>query len=96
MGIPNLNTTTQTTLAAKIILSASYFQASTAELIGAEGAKLQRMITAASAGSISINALTTANKGIRSTIVALSTLENSIMQKIVAGTHLHNTKNLGW
>jgi len=57
MGIPALNITAQTTLGAKLVLSSAYFDASAAEIIGAEGHKLQTIIAAYSAGSLSIDAL---------------------------------------
>lgn len=91
MGIPNLAVTAHTTLGAKLVLSSAFFQASAAELIGAEGAKLQKLIAAVSEGVIAITALTTVNREIKETVGALSSLEGKILQKIAAGTHLYNT-----
>lgn len=94
MGIPNLNQSARTTLGAKLVLSASYFEASAAELIGSEGAKLQKLLAGVSTGSVSVKALTTINKDIRYTLAALSTLEGAIVKKIGIGTTLHN--QTGW
>lgn len=89
MGIPALNVTAKTSLGAKLVLSAAYFEASTAEMIGAEGHKLQKIIAAYSSGSISINALTTVNRQIVTMVSALSMLESSILRKIAAGTGIY-------
>ncbi|WP_324823954.1 hypothetical protein [Sinanaerobacter sp. ZZT-01] len=91
MGIPALNITAQTTLGAKLVLSSAYFDASAAEIIGAEGHKLQTIIAAYSAGSLSIDALTTVNSQISTMMSALSTLETSIMRKIAAGTSIYSS-----
>ncbi|WP_027398933.1 hypothetical protein [Anaerovorax odorimutans] len=91
MGIPALNITAQTTLGAKLVLSAAYFEASSAEIIGAEGSKLQKIIAAYSAGSLSIDALTTVNRQISTMMSALSTLESTIVRKIAAGTSIYTS-----
>jgi len=62
MGLPDMNITARTTLGARLVLASAYFQAGTAELIGAEGGKLQKIIAAVSSGSLSVNALTTVNR----------------------------------
>lgn len=89
MGIPALNITAKTTLGAKIVLSAAYFEASSAEIIGAEGEKLQKIVAAYSAGSMSIAALTAVNRQVANMLGALSSLENAIVRKIAAGTSIY-------
>lgn len=91
MGIPALDITARTTLGAKLVLSAAYFEAGAAELIGAEGLKLQKLAAAASEGFITVTSLTSVNREIMLTMSALSNLENAILRKIEAGTHLHNS-----
>lgn len=94
MGLPNMNLTARTTLGARLVLSSAYFQAGAAELIGAEGGKLQQVIAAVSSGSLSVNALTTVNRQISNMVIALSNLENAILTKIEQGIRLHN--NATW
>lgn len=86
-----LNITARTTLGAKLVLSSAYFQASSAELIGAEGEKLQTIAGGVSVGSLANQALTTANLSIRRTVEYLSGIEEQILKKINAGTTLHNS-----
>lgn len=94
MGLPNMNITAHSTLGARLVLSSAYFQAGSAELIGAEGAKLQKIIAAVSSGSLSVTALTTINRQITGMVTALSNLENAILEKIEQGIRLHN--NATW
>lgn len=98
MSIPSLTATSGTSLGAKLIQSAAYFETGAAELIAAEGEKLQKLVRAASNHSITFTTLyTTVNPSIRFTVSALSSLEASIMRKISAGTHLHNaTATQNW
>lgn len=88
MGIPALTITSPSVLGKMLIESAAFFEASTAELIGAEGEKLQLLVAAASNGVIPVTALTTVNNAIRDTICCLSDLEDAILRKIAAGTSL--------
>lgn len=88
MGIPALTVTSPSVLGKMLVESAAFFEASTAELIGAEGKKLQLLVAAASNRQIPVNALTTANNAIRDTVCCLSDLENAILAKIAAGTGL--------
>lgn len=88
MGIPALTITNPSVLGKMLVESAAFFEASSAELIGAEGHKLQVLVAAASNGVIPIGALTTANAAIRDTVCCLNGLENAILAKIAAGTGL--------
>lgn len=90
MGIPALTITSPTVLGKMLVESAVFFEASAAELIGAEGEKLQLLVAAASNGEIPVTALTTVNNAIRDTVCCLSDLEDAILQKIAAGTGLVN------
>lgn len=92
MGIPALTITEGTTLGGMLVEAAAYFQAGTAELIGAEGDKLQALAGAAG-GSVSYTLLMTANEQVKLTMSALSNLESAILSKIAAGTHLFD---VGW
>lgn len=92
MGIPSLDITTPSYLGAMLVQASAYFQAGAAELIGAEGDKLQALVAAAG-GSVSYTLLMTANSQIALTMAALSNLEGAILQKIAAATHLHVS---GW
>jgi hypothetical protein len=73
-----------------MVESAVFFEASTAELIGAEGEKLQLLVAAASNGVIPVSVLPEVNEAIRDTICCLSDLEDAILRKIAAGTGLVN------
>lgn len=88
MGIPALTVTNPSVLGKMLIESAAFFEASSAELIGAEGHKLQVLVAAASNNQIPVTALTTANNAIRDTVCCLADLENAILRKIAAGTGL--------
>lgn len=88
MGIPALTITSPSVLGKMLVESAVFFEASAAELIGAEGEKLQVLVAAASNGVIPVSALTTINAGIRDIVLGLSGLENAILSKIAAGTGL--------
>lgn len=88
MGIPALTITSPSVLGKMLIESAAFFEASTAELIGAEGKKLQLLVASASNGVIPVTALTTVNNAIRDTVCCLSDLEDAILRKIAAGTGL--------
>lgn len=88
MGIPALPITNCTVLGKMLVESAIFFQASAAELVGAEGEKLQFLTAAASNGRISATALIEANADIRGTVCCLADLENAILAKIAAGTSL--------
>lgn len=88
MGIPALTITSPSVLGKMLIESAAFFEASTAELIGAEGQKLQLLVASASNGVIPVTALTTVNNAIRDTVCCLSDLEDAILRKIAAGTGL--------
>lgn len=93
MSLPNLNITNRTTLGARLVLASTYFQAGTSDLIGAEGAKLQVLIKAFSANSISYAALTSANVTTKTALIALSNIQSSFLHNIASGTHLRAT---GW
>lgn len=86
MGIPALPITNCTVLGKMLIESAIFLQASTAELVGAEGQKIQFLTRAASNGTITATALIEANGDVKDTICCLAGLENSILAKIAAGT----------
>lgn len=88
MGIPALTITNPSTLGKMLVESAIFFEASAAELIGAEGQKLQVLVAAATHGSLPIAALTAAENAVRDTVCCLSDLENAILRKIAAGTGL--------
>lgn len=91
MGIPALTThPNNTVLGAQIVQSSVFFQASAAELIGAEGSKLQKLISYYSTHTNLISTLTTTNRQIQLTMGALSTLESLIIKKIGIGTRIHN------
>lgn len=94
MGLPAMNITANTTLGAMLALSAAFFQAGLASLVGAEGSKLAKVTAAVSSGSLSSNAITTVNQQIMVTMAALCSLQSAIQQKIASGTHLHD--NPGW
>ena len=89
MGLPAMDITANTTLGAMLTLSAAFFQAGLATLVGAEGSKLDKITAAVLSGSLSSNAITTVNQQIVVTMAALSSLQSAIQQKIAAGTHLH-------
>lgn len=88
MGIPALTITNPSVLGKMLVESAAFFEASAAELVGAEGEKLQLLVAAASNGAIPFAALTSANNSIRDTVCCLNGLENAILQKIAAGIDL--------
>jgi hypothetical protein len=90
MGIPALTITSPTTLGKMLVESAIFFEASAAELVGAEGEKLQLLVGAASTGALPITTLVSAEEAVRDTICCLSDLENAILRKIAAGTGLVN------
>lgn len=93
MTIPALTATSPTVLGKMLVESAILFEASAAELVAAEGEKLQLLVRAASATPtprITTTELINANESIRDTICCLRGLENAILDKIAAGTSLIN------
>lgn len=93
MGIPALSIYTAATLSDMLIQASAYFQASSAKLVSAEGEKLQALVAAVTAGGIltdGYTALSTINSKIQLTTAALANLEDAIMQKVAAGTQIHN------
>lgn len=88
MGIPALPITNSSVLGKMLVESAIFFQASAAEIVGAEGEKLQFLTKAASNGKITPTALIEANGDVKDTICCLAGLENAILAKIAAGTSL--------
>lgn len=91
MGIPALNITAGTTLGARIVESAAFFQAGAAELMDAEGSKLAKITAAVSNDYLSVSALTLTTRQIMITMAALSDIQGAIQVKISAGTHLHDS-----
>jgi len=90
MSIPPLEITARTTLGAMLVLSSAYFQSGSAELIAAEGEKLQKIFAGVSSGSLSVYSLTTANNLTFSILDSLLKTENEILLKIAAGIQIHN------
>lgn len=90
MGIPSLPITNSSVLGKMLVESAIFFQASAAELVGAEGEKLQFLVRAASNNMITPTLLAQVNSDIKDTICCLAGLENAILEKIEAGTSLIN------
>ena len=88
MGIPSLTTTASSILGFMLVESAAYFQAGSAELIGAEGDKIQATVNQGS-----VSEMTVINRKIGETMSALSNLEDNVLKKIAAGTHL---RLVGW
>lgn len=91
MSIPTLNVTARTTLGAMLVLSSAYFQAGSANLISAEGEKVQRLVASASGGSLGIHSLVASNGAVAGTVDLLHLLENQILTKIAAGIRIHNS-----
>lgn len=90
MGIPSLPITNSSVLGKMLVESAIFFQASVAELVGAEGEKLQFFVRAASNNKVTPTLLAQVNSDIKDTICCLAGLENAILEKIAAGTSLIN------
>lgn len=87
MGIPTLSVTDPSVLGDMLIESASYFQAATAKLISGEGEKIQAVVSAYSGDNTIMLA---ANSNVQALISAISNFEGLILQKIAAGTMIHN------
>jgi hypothetical protein len=88
MGIPALTITNPSVLGKMLVESAIFFEASAAELIGAEGQKLQALVAAATGRRIPVTTLIGVNEDIADVVCCLSGIENAILRKIAAGTHL--------
>lgn len=89
-GISDLNCTAGTTIGARIVQSAAYFQAGASNLFGAQGGAIQRMIASVSAGSQQVSVLATVNRQVENTMGALYHIERLLQEKIAAGTQIHN------
>ncbi len=87
MGIPTLTVTNPTVLGDMLIESASYFQAATAKLVSGEGEKIQAVV---SAYSYNNTIMVDTNSNVQALISAISNFEGLILQKIAAGTLIHN------
>jgi hypothetical protein len=91
MSIPSLTITARTTLGAMLVLSATYFQAGTSNLISDEGEKMQSFVAAVSGGALGIHALPAANSTLAGTLTYLELLEVQILAKVQAGIQIHNS-----
>lgn len=90
MGIPSLSITSNVTLGKMLIESAAMFEASAAELIGAEGQKIQRLVAATGTNRVSTSNLMFTNGQVRDLVCCLKDLENAILGKVAAGVSLVN------
>ncbi len=90
MSIPALTATSPSVLGKMLVESAILFEAGAAELVAAEGEKLQFLIRVASSPSrrFTPTQLVAANQSVRDTICCLGGLESAILNKIAAGTSL--------
>lgn len=91
MGLPNMNITARTTIGAKLVASAAYFQAGVAKLISSEGLKIQKASVAASNKRINPTQLRSIEDLVKDTTISLSNLEGAIIKKILAGSFIYNT-----
>jgi hypothetical protein len=92
-SISDLNCTAGTTIGARIVQSAAYFQAGASNLFGAQGEALQTLIASVSSGSQQATVLTTAAKQVENTLGSMYTVERLLQEKIAAWTHIHNNPN---
>lgn len=92
-GISDLNCTAGTTIGARIVQSAAYFQAGASNLFGAQGEAILTLIASVSSGSQQATVLTTINRQVENTMGSLYFIERLLQEKIAAGTHIHNNPN---
>lgn len=93
MSIPNMDITSRTLLGSRLILSSSYFQSGSSDLISAEGNKLSKIVIGVSNKVLSVSVIDKTNTLINETIAAMTSIQNGIKKEIAAGTHMHNTKD---
>lgn len=89
-SLSELHATAGTTVGARIVQSASYFQSGASCLLGAQGNAVQRLILSVSSHSLSVAVLSTVNRQVENTMGALYHVQQSLQRKIAAATHIHN------